>query len=85
MKQEKAEKKDKEKKKMRRVVMETVALCALIAVIGAFGMLSGAAAFIGIRFQECNAAVLTGIGCTLGGILWGSLLILNRHNMSNEG
>lgn len=85
MKQEKAKKKDKEKKKMRRVDMETVALCALIAVIGAFGMVAGAAAFMGISFQECNAAALTGIGCTLGGVLWGSLLILNRHLVSKEG
>lgn len=75
----------KEKKKMRRVDMETVALCALIAVIGAFGIVAGTAAFMGIRFQECNVAALTGIGCTLGGILWGSLLIFNRNIVSKEG
>ncbi len=80
MKQEK-----QEEKKMRRLDMETVVLCALIAVVGAFGIMAGAAAFMGIRFRECNAAALTGIGCTLGGILWGSLLIFNRNIVSKEG
>lgn len=69
---------------MKTVDMETILLCAVIAVAGALGMMAGAAAFLGIRFQECNAAVLTGIGCTLGGIFWGTLLILNR-NMVSKG
>lgn len=70
---------------MKTVDMETVLLCALIAVVGAFGIVAGAAAFAGIRFQECNAAVLTGIGCTLGGVLWGILLIFNRNMVSKRG
>lgn len=78
-------KEKKEKKKMKHVDMETVALCALIAAVGAFGMVAGAAAFLGIRFQECNAALLTGIGCTLAGILWGSLLIFNGNIVSKKG
>lgn len=69
---------------MKTVDMETILLCAIIAVAGAFGALAGAAAFIGIRFQECNAVALTGIGCTLGGILWGILLILNRNMVSKR-
>ncbi len=86
MKREKQAKKEKkEKKRMKRVDMETVALCALVAVIGAFGIVAGTAAFMGIRFQECNAAALAGIGCTLGGILWGTLLIFNRNMVSKEG
>lgn len=70
---------------MKTVDMETVLLCALIAAAGAFGMIAGAAAFVGIRFQECNAAVLVGTGCTLGGVLWGILLIFNRNMVSKRG
>lgn len=69
---------------MKTVDMETVLLCAIIAVAGAVGMLAGTAAFIGIRFRECDAAVLTGAGCTLGGILWGVLLIVNRNMVSKR-
>lgn len=70
---------------MKTVDMETILLCALIAVVGAFGLLAGAAAFAGIRFQECNAALLAGIGCTLGGVFWGILLIFNRNMVSKRG
>ena len=38
----------------------------------------------GIQFQECNAALLTGIVCGLWGILWGSLLIQNRNLVSKN-
>lgn len=69
---------------MRRIDMETVVLCALIAVIGAFGLVAGVAAFAGIRFQECNSGILAGSGCTLGGVLWGILLIINSNRVSKR-
>lgn len=69
---------------MRRIDMETVMLCALVAVIGAFGVVAGIAAFAGIKFQECNSAVLAGSGCTLGGLIWGILLIFNSNRVSKK-
>lgn len=69
---------------MNRVDMETVLICALIAVVGAFGAVTGIAAFAGVRFQECNAALVAGGGCTLGGALWGILLIFNRNMVSKQ-
>lgn len=69
---------------MNRVDMETVLICALIAVVGAFGAVTGIVAFAGVRFQECNAALVAGGGCTLGGVLWGILLIFNRNMVSKQ-
>ena len=66
---------------MRRIDMETVLICAGMAVIGAFGIMAGAAAFAGVRFQECNSALLAGSGCTLGGLFWGILLIFNSNHV----
>lgn len=70
---------------MRRIDIETILLCALIAVVGVFGIMTGAAAFAGVRFAECNGALLAGGGCTLGGLIWGILLIFNRNMVSKEG
>ena len=64
---------------MKTVDMELILLCALMAAIGAFGLVT-----FGIQFQECNAALLTGIVCGLWGILWGSLLIQNRNLVSKN-
>lgn len=69
---------------MSRVDMETVLICAVIAIVGAFGAVAGLVTFAGVRFQECNAALLTGGGCTLGGVLWGILLIFNRNMVSKK-
>lgn len=69
---------------MRRVDMETVLICAMIAIVGAFGVVTGIAAFAGVRFQECDAAMLAGGGCTLGGVLWGILLIFNSNTVSKR-
>lgn len=74
-----------EDKKMRRVDMETIILCAIIAIAGAFGVLAGGAAFLGVRFQDLNSVWLTGGGCTLGGLLWGILLIFNSNMVSKRG
>ncbi|MCI5874939.1 MAG: hypothetical protein PUJ55_02585 [Clostridiales bacterium] len=70
---------------MKRIDMETILLCAIMAVAGAFGMIAGGAAFAGVRFQECNAVLLAGGGCGLGGILWGILLIFNSNMVSKRG
>lgn len=64
--------------------METIMICAVMAVTGAFGIVAGGAAFLGIRFRECNTAVLTGICCSLSGILWGVLLIVNSNGKSGQ-
>ena len=69
---------------MKTVDMELILLCALIAAIGAFGLVTGVVLLFGIQFQECNAALLTGIVCGLLGILWGSLLIQNRNLVSKN-
>lgn len=70
---------------MRRVDMETVILCAIIAIVGVIGVLAGGAAFAGVRFQDLDAVWLTGAGCTLGGVLWGILLIFNSNMVSKRG
>lgn len=70
---------------MERFDMETILLCAIMAVVGAFGIVAGGAAFAGVRFQECNAVLLAGGGCTLGGILWGILLIFNSNTVAKKG
>ena len=75
---------EKEDKKMKTVDMELILLCALMAAIGAFGLVTGVVLLFGIQFQECNAALLTGIVCGLWGILWGSLLIQNRNLVSKN-
>ena len=62
---------------MKTVDMELIFLCALMAAIGAFGLVTGVVLLFGIQFQECNAALLTGI-------LWGSLLIQNRNLVSKN-
>ena len=64
---------------MERFDVETVLICAVVAVMGTFGVVAGVAAFAGIRFQECNAAVLTGICCGISGVVWGILLICSRN------
>ena len=69
---------------MKTVDMELILLCALMAAIGAFGLVTGVVLLFGIQFQECNAALLTGIVCGLWGILWGSLLIQNRNLVSKN-
>jgi hypothetical protein len=62
------------------VDIETIIICAVMAISGSIGILTGGAAFAGIRFSECNHAVLAGVGCTLSGLLWGILLIANGKN-----
>ena len=57
---------------------EAVAWCRM------FGLVTGVVLLFGIQFQECNAALLTGIVCGLWGILWGSLLIQNRNLVSKN-
>ena len=69
----------------KRIDMEVIMICALMAVVGTLGIIMGTAAFIGIRFQECNGTVVFGTGCTLWGILWGILLIFNRNLVSKRG
>lgn len=58
----------------KKIDTEKVAACALSAVAGAAGMTVGAAAFLGIRFGEENAAGWLGIGCILCMFLWGILM-----------
>lgn len=70
---------------MKRVDIETILLCAIMAVAGAFGIVAGGAAFAGVRFQECNTALLVGGGCAFWGILWGILLIFNSNMVSKRG
>ena len=64
---------------MRKIDVETVIICAVMAMAGAVGLVAGVAAFVGIRFQECDRTVLTGICLILVGILWGILLIFNSN------
>lgn len=70
---------------MRTLDMETILLCAIAAAAGAFGIMAGAAAFAGIRFQECDGVLLAGTGGILWGILWGILLIYNSNMLSKRG
>lgn len=69
---------------MKNIDMETVMICAIMAVAGAFGIVAGGAAFAGVSFQDCNTALLAGGGCTLGGVLWGILLIINSNMVSKK-
>ena len=62
---------EKEDKKMKTVDMELILLCALMAAIGAFGLVTGVVLLFGIQFQECNAALLTGIGVRALGHIMG--------------
>lgn len=71
--------------KIKRIDMEVIMICALMAVVGTLGIVMGTAAFMGIRFQECNGTVVIGTGCTLWGLLWGILLIFNRNLVSKRG
>lgn len=71
--------------KTKRIDMEVIMICALMAVVGTLGIVMGTAAFMGIRFQECNGTVVIGTGCTLWGLLWGILLIFNRNLVSKRG
>ena len=59
-------------------VEKTVHSAAIVSLI------AGVVLLFGIQFQECNAALLTGIVCGLWGILWGSLLIQNRNLVSKN-
>ncbi len=63
---------------MGKIDMETVMVCALMAMAAAFGMVVGAAAFMGIDLGTANLAAWMGSGCGLGGILWGILLVYNH-------
>lgn len=69
---------------MKTIDMELVLVCAVMAAAAAFGLMTGVAAFLGVRLQECDTAVVVGIGCTLGGLLWGILLIANCRKMSKN-
>ena len=59
-------------------VEKTVHSAAIVRLI------AGVVLLFGIQFQECNAALLTGIVCGLWGILWVSLLIQNRNLVSKN-
>lgn len=69
---------------MRRLDAETIMICAVMAIAGAVGLVAGVAAFAGIRFQECDGAVLAGICLVLGGIMWGILLIFNSNHRTKK-
>ena len=69
---------------MRRIDIETVLICAVMAMVGAVGLVAGTAAFFGIRFRECNGAILIGICVGLVGIIWGILLIFNRNQLEKR-
>lgn len=69
---------------MKTIDMELVLVCAVMAVAATFGLMTGAAAFLGVRLQECDTTAVVGIGCTLGGLLWGILLIANCRRMSKN-
>lgn len=69
---------------MRTYDIETIIICAVAAIAGSLGMIAGGAAFAGVRFSECNPVLLTGTCCTLGGVLWGILLILNCKNLQKH-
>ena len=69
----------------KTIDMEVIMICALMAVVGTLGIVMGTAAFMGIRFQECNGTAVIGTGCTLWGLLWGILLIFNRNLVSKRG
>lgn len=78
-------KKKRRKKEMRTIDMQVVLLCAVMAVAATFGFMTGAAAFLDVRLQECDPAAVVGIGCTVGGLLWGILLIANCRKISKDG
>ncbi len=63
---------------MKRSDAETIIVCAAAAAAGAFGIIVGAAAFLGVRLGEKNTAVWLAAGLLLGVLLWGILLIYNR-------
>lgn len=63
---------------MKRSNTETVIVCAVTAAFGAFGIIVGAAAFLGVRFGEKNIETWLGAGLILGAVLWGILLLYNR-------
>ena len=82
----KAKKAGRKAMKTRNAIdMELVLLCALMAVVATFGLITGVAALLDVRLQECDAAVVVGIGCTLSGLFWGILLIANCHKVSRKG
>ncbi len=70
---------------MKTLDVEMVLICAVTAVFEALGLVAGAAAFVGIRFQECDAAALTAICFGLGGLFWVVLLIFNSSKRSKRG
>lgn len=69
---------------MRKLDLETIIICAIIASVGSVGLVVGAAAFIGINFQEGDGAKLAGICIALGGIIWGILLIFNSNQLTKQ-
>lgn len=69
---------------MRTLDLERIVICAVMALCGAFGLVTGIAAFAGICLRECSAVALSGVIGTIGGLLWGILLIFNSNKLSKR-
>lgn len=61
---------------VKTIDVQSIILCAVIAAVGTFGILAGAAAFLGISLHDYRTAV-SAIGGLCGIGLWGVLLAVN--------
>ena len=62
---------------MRTLDYEMVIVCGIMALVAALAIVVGIVVIAGVRFYQCNPAILSGSFFGISGLLWGILMLTN--------